>query len=151
MTDINREIRTRVDAFVGEISELVRLAALDTLSGALGANGNSSRPTVSSLQRRNQAALYATNLQRGGKRTAREIEAMTDEIYKYIQQNPGLGVEQISMGLGQPSKDLTLPIKKLIATGKLSTKGQKRATKYFASGSDGRRSRGRKPGRARKN
>jgi hypothetical protein len=39
--------------------------------------------------------------------------------------------EHAPQALADPRKELALPVKKLLAAKKLSTKGQKRATTYF--------------------
>jgi hypothetical protein len=45
---------------------------------------------------------------------------------------PGsLRIEQINKDLGTATEDLALPIRKLIADGMISAKGQKRSTQYF--------------------
>jgi hypothetical protein len=41
-------------------------------------------------------------------------------------------IEQINKQLGTTTKDLALPIRKLISEGALKTKGEKRSTQYFA-------------------
>jgi hypothetical protein len=41
-------------------------------------------------------------------------------------------IEQINKQLGTTTKDLALPIRKLISEGAITTKGQKRSTTYFA-------------------
>jgi hypothetical protein len=41
-------------------------------------------------------------------------------------------IEQINKELGTSTRDLQLPIRKLIASGALKSKGEKRATTYFA-------------------
>ena len=50
-----------------------------------------------------------------------------------MTKHPGLRIEQINKQLGTTTKDLALPIRKLIAEGALKTKGEKRSTAYFAS------------------
>ena len=69
---------------------------------------------------------------KGAKRDPRLLQALTDKLGDYIKKNPGLRIEQIGKALGTPTKDLALPVKKLVAAKKISTKGQKRATTYFA-------------------
>ena len=44
----------------------------------------------------------------------------------------GLRIEQIHKELGTTTKDLALPIRKLIAEKRIKTKGQKRSTTYYA-------------------
>jgi predicted transcriptional regulator len=48
-----------------------------------------------------------------------------------VKNNPGLRIEQINKQLGTTTKDLALPIRKLISDGVVSAKGQKRSTTYF--------------------
>jgi len=54
------------------------------------------------------------------------------KLHGYIAKNPGQRIEQIAASLDISTKELNLPAKKLISEKKLSTKGQKRATTYFA-------------------
>lgn len=48
-----------------------------------------------------------------------------------MTKNPGLHIEQINKRLGTSTKDLGLPIRKLVAEGVLKPKGEKRSTSYF--------------------
>ena len=60
-----------------------------------------------------------------------QITETTKAVLGYVRKHPGQGVEAIAKGLGTDTKELTLPIRKLVAEKQLKTKGQKRATKYF--------------------
>ena len=62
-----------------------------------------------------------------------ELEKMQDNFLAFVAKHPGLRIEQINKQLGTTTKDLALPIRKLIADGALKTKGKKRSTQYFAS------------------
>jgi hypothetical protein len=69
-----------------------------------------------------------------------------------IQANPGLRVEQIGRTLGAATKDLTLPLKKLLSQRLVRSEGQRRATRYFPAGGGraaGRAKTGRGAGRGR--
>ncbi|MFO0759505.1 MAG: hypothetical protein U0359_23640 [Byssovorax sp.] len=55
---------------------------------------------------------------------------MTEQVFNHIKSNPNQGVEQIAKALGTSTKELTLPIRKLLADKKITSKGQKRATRY---------------------
>ncbi len=53
---------------------------------------------------------------------------MTEQVGNHIKSNPGQGVEQIAKALSTTTKELTLPIRKLLGDKKITSKGQKRAT-----------------------
>jgi hypothetical protein len=69
---------------------------------------------------------------KGAKRTPEELEALTKKLRAAIAKQPGQRIEQIGAGLGVATKELVLPVKKLLGEKSISTKGQKRATTYFA-------------------
>lgn len=127
MNDLDRIIRARVEAFVQEISELVRNAALDAVTDALGGSSKAIRPpkAKSSGQRAHAGRS------KGAKRSSAEMDRLTASILAHIAANPGTGAREIAAELGLSTKDVALPVKKLVAAGALTTKGQKRATKYF--------------------
>jgi hypothetical protein len=131
MSDLQDAMSLRLQSFVAQITEIARRAAVDTLESMFG-----DRP-----RRTNglQAAVAATVptaqpvRRRGGrvKRTAADLEALSEKFAAFIKVNPGLRVEQINKELGTTTKDLALPIRKLIADRMISAKGQKRSTMYF--------------------
>ncbi len=49
----------------------------------------------------------------------------------FVAANPGLRIEQINRQMGTATRDLTLPIRKLVVSGAIVTKGAKRSTTYF--------------------
>ena len=57
---------------------------------------------------------------------------MVKKLHSHIAKNPGQRIEHISKTLGIPTKEFVLPIKKLVSEKKVSTKGAKRATTYYA-------------------
>ncbi|MDX2052616.1 MAG: DNA-binding protein [Polyangiaceae bacterium] len=150
MNDINQQLRARIESFVGEIAELVRQATLESVYATLGAVETRARTSNRGAGRGRAAATFpvAAAGRRGGKRSADELVAMSGEILNHVRQNPGQGVEQISAALGISSKELTLPIRKLVGQGELKTEGQKRATKYFTGGARGGSRAGAAPARA---
>ena len=113
--------------FVAQITELARRAAIDTLEAALG------RPRGSPRRRR-----CRDGRSRRGARPGREAHRRTSSrscrsgSSTFVKKNPGLRIEQINKQLGTTTKDLALPIRKLIAEGAIKAKGQKRSTTYFA-------------------
>ena len=67
----------------------------------------------------------------GAKRSPQEVEALTKSLLAAIKRNPGQRIEQIGKEIGTVTKDLALPVKKLIGEKLIATKGQRRATAYF--------------------
>ena len=133
MSDLQNEMNRTVQGFVAQISELARRAAINTLESAFGGRGGRGAPAAAA------AAALAVNFGRvgrprggrGAKRTSADLEALSERFASFVKANPGLRIEQINKQLGTTTKDLALPIRKLISEGQLSAKGQKRSTTYF--------------------
>ena len=56
---------------------------------------------------------------------------LADSFVEFVTKNPGLRIEQINKQLGTSTKDLALPIRKLLSEGAIKAKGKKRSTAYF--------------------
>ncbi|MEO6603139.1 MAG: DNA-binding protein [Polyangiaceae bacterium] len=129
---VNDRIRSRVEAFAEELSALIRDSAMETVREALGA----ATPRRGARGGRAAAAstgpVRGSRREKGQKRDPDEIERLTGRLLDYIKGNAGQRIEQIAAGMGTVTKELNLPVKKLIAQKSLKTKGQKRATQYFA-------------------
>lgn len=123
MSDFQTEMNRVVQGFVAQITELARRAAIDTLESALG-KGGGKRGGGLSLGR-------GVGRGKGNKRTSDELDDLSDQLIEFVEKNPGLRIEQINKQLGTTTKDLALPIRKLLADGALKSKGQKRSTAYF--------------------
>ena len=145
------QIRKRIESFVLGLDEMIRAASLEVVRQGLlgpGALPAPSRRTKGGLA---LPAPARRNPQRGApsarakgrraaasgrgtrtKRTGDQLDALVAGLLKYIAKHPGQRMEQIAAGMKLASKELTLPIQKLKAEGRLKTKGQKRATAYFA-------------------
>lgn len=122
MATLQSDIQRLVDAFVAQVTELARRAAMDTLENALGRGGRGGAGGALRLGRARG---------RGAKRTGEELDKLSDEFLAFVNKNPGLRIEQINKQLGTTTKDLALPIRKMIADGTLKVKGKKRSTAYF--------------------
>lgn len=161
MNNAENNIKNRVDAFVNDLSDLIRQSALEAVAEALKKGGESSSSSSSSspVARRpgrpaknaeapvaakpagkpgrpaksSSAASQAAAAKRraGEKRSPVLLAQVTDQVGNHIKSNPGQGVEQIAKALSTTTKELTLPIRKLLGDKKITSKGQKRATRYF--------------------
>jgi hypothetical protein len=138
MPTVNDQIRERVEAFAAELTELIRAAAMETVASALGegavgggrGRGRGRRAAAVAVRAGRRGARAAAR-EKGAKRPPQEIEKLTGKLADYVKSNPGQRIEQIAKGMGTSTKELNLPVKKLIATKALKTRGQKRATQYF--------------------
>ena len=124
MPNLHSDIQRLVDGFVAQVTELARRAAIDTLESALG-RGGSARGGGAGMVR------IGRSRGRGAKRTSNELEKLQDDFMSFVGKNPGMRIEQINKQLSTTTKDLALPIRKLIADGSLKAKGKKRSTTYF--------------------
>jgi len=130
VTDLDRAIRQRVEDFVQDMTELVRQAALQSVSAALGTPGAGPSQRPRGGAKRPAAGFVA---KRGGKRTAKELEQQGSALVSMIRQTPGIRADQLAKAMGVMTRDLALPIKKLLADKVITKKGQKRATAYFTA------------------
>jgi len=130
---VSDRIRGRVEAFAEELSALIRDSAMETVREALGGGSSAPRRGGRGAARgASPAPVRGGRREKGQKRDPGEIERLTGRLLDYVKANPGQRVEQIAAGMNTVTKELNLPVKKLIAQKSLKTKGQKRATQYFS-------------------
>jgi len=122
MSDLNSQISKLVSEFTDNVSALARRAAVDTLTASL--EGRAGRQSSGSSQGKRR--------EKGAKRDGSQLESLQEKVLEFVAANPGMRIEQINKEIGTTTRDLQLPIRKLIAAGSLKTKGAKRATQYFA-------------------
>ncbi len=135
MSDFQNEMNHAVQGFVTQITELARRAAIDTLESAFHGRAGRNGATAVAVSAPSTPAVARAGRPRGGrgaKRSAADLEALSERFASFVKSSPGLRIEQINKELGTTTKDLALPIRKLIAEGIVSAKGQKRSTTYFA-------------------
>ena len=68
---------------------------------------------------------------RSGRRTAEDVERMGSTVLDFVAKNPGQRAEQIAESLGIDTKSMRRPMQVLIGEGKVKTKGQRRAMRYY--------------------
>jgi len=160
MSNAETNIKAKVDAFVNDLSDLIRQSALEAVADALRKGGEvvapapvarrpgrpakvveapaapakpagkPGRPAKAATASAASAAAAAKR-RAGEKRSPVLLAQVTEQVGNHIKSNPGQGVEQIAKALSTTTKELTLPIRKLLADKKITSKGQKRATRYF--------------------
>jgi hypothetical protein len=132
MSDFQNEMNRTVQGFVAQITELARRAAINTLESAFGGRGANGAAVIAAAPV--VAGAGRAGRPRGGrgaKRTPADLAALSDRVASFVKTNPGLRIEQINKQLDTTTKDLALPIRKLISDGVITAKGKKRSTTYF--------------------
>jgi len=123
-------IQAIVTQFVEDLTAAIQEEGAAAFRAAIGSGaapaGRRRAPSTPS------ARPSAARRTKGAKRSPEELEALTKNLLAAIKKNPGQRIEQIGKSIGTPTKELALPVKKLFAEKKISTKGQRRATAYFA-------------------
>ena len=113
MLDLRREVARAVYGFIQQIADIAR----DTAARGSGRDRRlGSRPRW-----------------RGVKRTQRQLAALSRRIVTYVKKHPGLRIELISRNLGATTRDLILPMRKLVQAGAITTEDEMRRTRYFAN------------------
>ena len=132
---MNQEMRALVDSFVADLANIWRRAALEAMTGASGASsdtGNGNQRKRSSANGVAEMPSRKPRQVKGGKRAPELLEQVSTSFAEFVTKNPGLRIEQINKQLGTTTKDLRLPIRKLIEDGVIKAKGLLRSTTYFA-------------------
>jgi hypothetical protein len=133
-SQIQHQVNQRIQGFVTEITELARKAAYETLSAALtpGVPGKSVA--------RDPGLGRALRLlpRKGGKRSPDQIAATADRLLEYIRENPGQRMESIATAMASSTRELALPIKRLLRDRQIQVEGQKRATSYYPATDEGK-------------
>jgi hypothetical protein len=118
------DIASLVANFASDLASIVRRVALHAVHDALGSGMDSAPPSTAARARRSEAML------KRAKRNPGEIDVLTKRLAEYIRVNPGQRMEQIKNGLGVATKQLQLPIRRLLEAKRIVAKGRKRSTTY---------------------
>jgi len=147
VADIDERIEQRIRAFADELRELIREAAHEAIDEAL-AKTSSSTPSRSgakpsatknrSAARKRPAAKKRRPRPKGARRTAEQMERDLDALREHLRQHPGQTALEIGAALGMASREITRPIRKLIADGEVRKTGVKNHTRYFHADSSRR-------------
>ncbi len=136
--NITPEIERRIASFVADLDGLVRTAALEAVQAALGGKAPVAKapaavaPKAAPAVKSASTKASAPKAQRkGGKRDPQDLAKLVDAVAAHIAKNSGQGVETIAKYLGVSTKELALPIIKLLDAKKITRKGQRRGTRYF--------------------
>jgi len=130
------DIRTLVENFANELSQVMRRATLEEvhakLSLAIGEvtpkRRGPGRPRVSV----SKGVVRTGKRGRPGKFTPEQLEKHGASVLALLKKSPGARSEQLSAAMKMNTDTLRIPLKALIQAKKIKVKGQKRGTMYFA-------------------
>ena len=142
------EIRDLVEQFAAQIEAMAKRSALEqvvaSLGASVGARANApekrgpGRPkgttNAASAPVASASGAKIVKVRKGRRRTAEDVGAMGDTLLAHVKANPGQRGEQIAAALKSDVGTIRLPMKALIASKKITTRGQRRGMQYFAAG-----------------
>jgi hypothetical protein len=140
MQNLRSALNELASSFTDSVLEAIRSASIDELMAQTGhspgGNGRRSRSVASPAPKAAapSKASRTTSSGRLARRTDEEISSALDGVVALVKKNrEGLRAEQIRSELGLQPKELPRILKQGLSTRKLKSKGQKRATTYFAA------------------
>src|SRR5689334_2035508 len=116
MSDVENDLRSRVESFVTELSDIIRRQALAAVEEVLKKGEGSAAPAKKAGRPAkaeepkarakpaakaaptptSKASAAAAKRKAGEKRTPQQLAQITEQVYNYIKSNAGQGVEQIA-------------------------------------------------------
>jgi hypothetical protein len=123
MKDASSRIAALAADFVAQLQEIAKDEFLAMLGGVRTGRGSTKSRSAGGV-----------NSGGGAKRDAGELEQLGVRFLAFVKAHPGKRIEEAHTELGTTTKDLALPIRKLIASKAIRTEGQRRATRYFPAG-----------------
>lgn len=129
MANLQSRLQVLANSFAESVLDALKGAPLQELLGDGRRVGNG-RSTVRAVKSATSPTRSPGRLRR---RSAEDIAEVLDKVVTLVKQKPsGLRAEQIRDELGLLPKEMPRVLKEGLSTKKLKSKGQKRATTYFA-------------------
>ena len=141
MPTLNSQLQDLARSFAEQIVEAIRVTSLQELvvprdGGSVVGNGRRARVASGGGGPPDVVSTLPKRRGRNGRlprRSAEEIAKELDKIVLLVKTHKeGMRAEEIRAKLGMIPKEMPRILKEGIAKKKLATKGQKRATTYFA-------------------
>jgi hypothetical protein len=134
MSNPQQRIESLVSKFQSDLVALAGELASETIASALGGSGGSGVANKLHLANGSNGTSSVRSTSHGAKRDPKALAELGGRFAAFVKAHPGLRIEQINKQLGTTTQHLALPIRKLIASGEIKVKGEKRSTMYFAGG-----------------
>jgi|ERR1700723_1229962 hypothetical protein len=130
MPDLRNSIQSLAQTFAAGVLEAIRNSSLeDILAETKGAKRGPGRPPAMPGRGRPPSSPPG----RLRRRSAKDLAGVTESIVALVKEHPkGLRAEQIRAELGIAKKEWMRPLGLALDSKKLTKKGAKRATTYFA-------------------
>ncbi len=125
-------VRALIGELASRIEEVIKQELREAIDHVgLGVERGSRRPVSAANGHR---VLKSASRTKGAKRDHAELDTLAQRFTDFVARNPGLRIEQINKQLGTTTKDLALPIRRLVIQGTIKAHGQKRSTTYTVVG-----------------
>jgi|SRR5580704_9928551 hypothetical protein len=138
MSSLNSQLESLAHSFVNDVITAIRGSSLQELvgPGAGKSTGRSSRAVTPGGGGQPDPLSVPAKRGKAGRlkrRSPEEIEALLGKIVLLVKTHKdGMRAEEIRSKLGLEAKEMPRVLKEGLKKKKLSSKGQKRATTYFA-------------------
>jgi hypothetical protein len=130
ISTLHATIQNLASQFAQGVLDAIRSASLDDILTETGGGGRRARASVAVSP---SAAAVRRRGDRLPRRSASDIAETVDAIVALLASKPqGLRAEKIRAELGLEAKELPRPISEALRSHRITKKGQKRATTYFA-------------------
>src|SRR5580693_6221706 len=137
MPTLRSTLHDLAHSFASSVLDAIRGASLEELLGEAGGSvrRGPGRPPKSTAGTTASETPRARKAGRLARRSPEQITKALDQVVALVKgKKDGLRAEQIRAGLKMQSKEMPRVLQEGLAKKKLKTKGQKRATTYFAVG-----------------
>ena len=125
MSTLEQRLQERIEAAVQEYLKESRAKAAATLERAFGAT------SVTPARREKSAVRAGGAVASGKRRTASELAALSEQLYRVIATSPGEGMVKLSERLSVPGPQLQRVVARLRADGRIRTVGTRQQMRYF--------------------
>ncbi len=133
-----RQIERLTKDYTTALAALIREQVIEETKDKVAAIFNGSNPKTT---KRKAAARKAVATKRNGKkkvgakRSPKALEKLQERVFKGIQSAPGITAEELAKKIHvKKTKDLSLPLKKLLTAKAIRKTGERRETQYYPKG-----------------
>jgi hypothetical protein len=137
MPNLLNTLNDLANSFASSVLDVIRNASIEELSGGVKANASSDRPSRPSSGTQGVLALTKAPKRKAGRLARRSPEQIAETLETIVallkSKKSGLRAEQVRRTLDLDVREMPRVLKEGLVKRKLKSKGQKRATTYFAA------------------